>query len=75
MTRVELAKRLTAYTETEKRYIQEGPDGAADTGPREPEELKERNFLRPGENIGIVRQDRFRPVGTHKHNYLSLIHI
>ena len=33
MTREELEKRLTAYTETEKRYIQEGPDGAADTAP------------------------------------------
>ena len=75
MTREELEKKLTAYTETEKRYIREGPDGMADTESRKPEELKEGNFLAPGENIGIVRQDRFRSVGTHKHNYIELNYV
>ncbi len=75
MTREELEKKLTAYTETEKRYIREGPDGTVDTESSKPEELKEGNFLRPGENIGIVRQDRFRPVSTHKHNYIELNYV
>lgn len=70
MEREELIQKLLAYTENEKQFLK---DGNFHVEVPQPQELLEEEILQPGENIGIVRQDRFRPVGKHRH--LSLIHI
>lgn len=73
MDRKELQKMLTSYTETEKYNLKKGmrEEGPADIL----FELEEETFLTPGENIGIVRQDRFKAVGTHTHDYIELNYV
>lgn len=72
MTREELEDKLTSYTETEKLY-RKAPPG--ELPPAGDPLLKAGTFLKPGETIGIVRQDRFRGVVTHKHNYIELNYV
>lgn len=72
MDREALEQLLTAYTAAEQEYLREG---TPDKEVPQPSELLEEEILPPGESIGIVRQDRFRPVGSHKHNYIELNYV
>lgn len=72
MEREELIQKLLAYTENEKQFLK---DGNFHVEVPQPQELLEEEILQPGENIGIVRQDRFRPVGKHRHNYIELNYV
>lgn len=71
MNREQLRRMLTSYTENEKKFLDEPDTESGEIF----FEMAEENLIAPGENIGIVRQDRFRAVETHKHNYIELNYV
>lgn len=73
MNKEELRNMLTVYTETEKRYLKNGIGAVEDEEFHF--ELNDEKLITPGETIGIVRQDRFCEVRTHKHNFIELNYV
>lgn len=72
MTPEELNGFLRAYTEHELRNRDRGNKEffLGDNGV-----YRDDVFLKPGENIGVVRNARFAPVKEHSHNYIEMNYV
>ena len=72
MTPQELNIFLKEYTETELENLERGRAifFLGDHGV-----YRDDVFLKPGENIGVVRNSRFAPVAEHSHNYIEMNYV
>lgn len=83
MNQEELYTFLTSYTEVEKKRLAKDQQRTGYTVDESilmkdaPPSflLDEASIIAPGESFGIIRQDRFRPVGSHSHTYIELNYV
>lgn len=84
MNFTDLEKRLKAYTPVEKAILDGSlsPEDAgkfshvpAAAGRAGAFVISMNEFISPGENIGIHRQDRFCGVAPHSHDYIELAYL
>ncbi|MDY3918029.1 MAG: AraC family transcriptional regulator [Candidatus Limivivens sp.] len=77
MDRAELYRVLKEYTPAEMAVRNGNPGNTVKCPTRNPDtiQLCMNEFISPGENIGIHRQDRFAGVAAHTHDYIELAYV